>query len=148
MGDSITKFEMDNNRLTIKPHDKIEKLVVNYPENINLSGTIKEVFSKIDKKEGIKLSPEKAPVGKLFKQFPLAFEALAFRSKYGHEKYKEVDIDWMNWKRVPNAISEYEDAAGRHLLKLGNEETELEHLIAEVWNKMAVIQLTLEEINK
>lgn len=95
-------------------------------------------------KQGAKFSQEKAPVSKVFKQFPLAIEQIAFRSLYGHKKYEEFDEDWMNWKRVPNAISEYEDAAARHELKLGEEETELEHEVAEIWNRLAVLQLKLE----
>ena len=94
--------------------------------------------------KGVKLSKDKAPIAQIFKQFPLALEQIALRSKFGHDKYIETDGDWMNWKRVPDAVFQYENAAARHLLKIGDEETDFEHLVAEVWNKLAVIQLKLE----
>lgn len=88
----------------------------------------------------------KPPVRKFFKQFPNALAAVAERSGFGHEKYEEWDSDWSNWKRVENAKSEYEDAAARHALCLDSQETEIEHLAAEIWNLLAVLELELIEI--
>ncbi len=131
MGDSRKKYEenMDSQRIADKLHENIE---------IHFS-------SNLQPETGNKFSQSKVPVSKIFKQFPLALEAIAKRSALGHEKYKDSDQDWMNFKRVPNAIEQYEDAAARHLLKLGDEEDDFEHLVAEVWNKLAIIQLKLEK---
>lgn len=96
------------------------------------------------KKEGVKYSPEKAPMGMLLKQFPLALEAIAKRSKIGHDKYEDFDSDWMNFKRVPNAEEEYLNATVRHLAEIGDDESPLEHLKAAAWNILATLQLKLE----
>lgn len=94
-------------------------------------------------KKGLKFSDDKAPMGKLLKQFPLAFEQVAFRTKVGHEKYNidGADDDWKNFTRVENA--NYEDAAIRHFCGLG-EENEIEHMAASIWNQLAELQLKLE----
>lgn len=105
-----------------------------------------EIKDMINKRTGQKFSSKKAPMGKLLKQFPLALEAVAQRSKSGHNKYKETDHDWMNFKRVPNAIEEYDDAIVRHLAGIGEpHETELDHLKAAAWNILAKLQLILEK---
>lgn len=96
--------------------------------------------------QGVKYSKSKAPMGKILKQFPLALEAIAYRSGYGHEKYKDTDLDWKNFKRVPDAVNEYEDAIVRHLACIGEpHETELDHLKAAAWNILAKLQLILEQ---
>lgn len=94
-------------------------------------------------KVGQKFSQNKAPMGKLLRQFPLAFEQVAFRSKYGHEKYNidGADDDWKNFTRVKNA--NYDDAVIRHFCGLG-EENEIEHMAASIWNQLAELQLKLE----
>lgn len=98
--------------------------------------------------KGKKFSKDKAPMGQMIKQFPLALEAVAMRSKFGHEKYKETDHDWMNFKRVENAEQQYLSAAIRHIAGLGEEEeTPLEHLKAAAWNILATLQITLEKNN-
>lgn len=78
------------------------------------------------------------------KQFPLALQQIANRSIYGHKKYEEYDYDWMNFKRVPNAVAEYQEAVIRHLMNIGPE-TPYEHLIAAAWNLLAIIQIKEEE---
>lgn len=98
-----------------------------------------------EKNKGVKYSEEKAPMATMLRQFPLALEAVAFRSKLGHEKYKEADYDWMNFKRVPNAIDQYSDASVRHLAGIGDDEDDLGHLKAAAWNILATLQLILEE---
>jgi Domain of unknown function (DUF5664) len=96
--------------------------------------------------EGVKLSPEKAPIFTYCNQFKNAIEQLALRSKYGHDKYKETDADWRNFARVPNADFEYSNAQFRHALGLGNdEESELDHLTASAWNAVARLQIYLEK---
>ena len=95
---------------------------------------------------GVKYSQNKAPMGMMLKQFPLALEAVAFRSKVGHEgKYSEFDADWMNFKREPNSVDGYKDASVRHLAEIGDDEDKLGHLKAAAWNILAALQLTLEK---
>jgi Domain of unknown function (DUF5664) len=96
--------------------------------------------------EGVKLSPEKAPIFTYCNQFKNAIEQLALRSKYGHDKYKETDADWRNFARVPNADFEYSNAEFRHALGLGNDkESELDHLTAAAWNAVARLQIYIEK---
>lgn len=98
--------------------------------------------------EGQKFSTDKAPMGQILRQFPLALEAIAMRSKFGHEKYREHDQDWMNFKRVNNAEEVYLDASVRHLAEIGDEEDSIEHLKASAWNILALLQIKLEKIKK
>lgn len=117
--------------------------VINLENNVEAALKASSLFEDTSNK-GVKLSQEKAPMGKLLRQFPLALEAVAFRSKFGHEKYIETDKDWLNFKRVPDAIEEYEDAIVRHLAEIGDEEDSLGHLAAAAWNILAKLQLKLE----
>ena len=97
------------------------------------------------KKVGVKYSKEKAPMYTMLKQFPLALEAVAQRSSYGHIKYKDFDEDWMNFKRVPDAKNQYLNASVRHLAEIEDDENSLGHLKAAAWNILAALQLTLEQ---
>jgi hypothetical protein len=94
---------------------------------------------------GVKLSAMKTPLWVvLFKQFPKAIEKVGQRSQFGHLKYLEHDADWLNYKRVPNGYEEYSNACMRHLLELGDEDSELEHHVATAWNSLARLQIYLE----
>lgn len=94
---------------------------------------------------GAKYSDDKAPMGIMLRQFPLALEGVAQRSLYGHNKYKEFDHDWFNFKRAPDAINQYLNATVRHLAEIGDDEDSLEHLKAAAWNILATLQITLEK---
>lgn len=94
---------------------------------------------------GAKYSDDKAPMGIMLRQFPLALQGVAQRSLYGHNKYKDFDHDWMNFKRVPDAINQYLNATVRHLAEIGDDEDSLEHLKAAAWNILATLQITLEK---
>jgi len=93
---------------------------------------------------GAKYSDDKAPMGTMLRQFPLALQGVAQRSLYGHNKYKEFDHDWMNFKRAPDAINQYLNASVRHLAEIGDDEDSIEHLKAAAWNILATLQITLE----
>ena len=97
--------------------------------------------------EGFKDCKGKLPLHTVFtKQFPKALIEIAKRSEYGHQKYIEQDEDYLNFKRVPNAIQEYKEARMRHNMCLGEDsETYLDHLIAATWNGLAEIELILDE---
>jgi hypothetical protein len=78
-----------------------------------IGGGAKTVFSK--EPQGFKEFDDKLPLYKvLFVQFPKAMQKLAERSALGHEKYRDFDEDWQNFRRVPCAIEHYKDALMRH----------------------------------
>jgi hypothetical protein len=97
--------------------------------------------------EGFKDSKGKLPLHTVFtKQFPKALIEIAKRSEYGHNQLDEKDTDYMNFKRVPNAIFQYQNSRMRHNMCLGEEhETYFDHLVAATWNGLAEIELTLDE---
>jgi hypothetical protein len=78
-------------------------------------------------------------------QFPRAFKAIAKRSQLGHEKYKDTDLDWLNFSRVPNAFLEYSNAMFRHAMNEG-EDSEEQHVIATAWNAIARAEVYLKEL--
>jgi hypothetical protein len=148
MRDSITKHEENTERTNDSTEMWIDH---NFWQNQNIIKT--NTFMEQELKEckkvqgGQKYSQDKAPMGTLLKQFRLALEAVAMRSKIGHETYKETDQDWMNFKRVPDAIEQYTDGTARHLAYIGEDETELGHEAATAWNALARLQLILEKQN-
>lgn len=96
--------------------------------------------------QGLKLNKLKPQISLLFKQFPDALEAIARCSEYGHQKYKETDSDFLNFKRVPEGSKAYADAGLRHRLKKGIDlESMLPHCYHVAWNALAELQLLIEE---
>lgn len=91
---------------------------------------------------GRKDSKEKAPIYTFCKQFKLAIEQLALRSKLGHDKYEKGD-DWENFFRVTNPDYEYGNAEFRHALGIGDDEDETAHLVATAWNTIARLECHL-----
>lgn len=103
---------------------------------------------KIIGKSGEKHNKGKLPMSKLFVQFPDALQAVVLASCYGHNKYKEVDVDWLNFKKVPGGSQAYKDACLRHSLGAEkDEESGLPEIVHQAWNKLAELQLWLEENN-
>ena len=99
--------------------------------------------------QGIKLNELKPQLSLLFKQFPKALEAIARCSEYGHEKYKETDKDYLNFKRVPEGSKAYADAGLRHRLEKGIDlESFLPHSYHVAWNALAELELLIEENQK
>lgn len=112
-----------------------------------LLNDVAETKGVLEENSGIKYSSDKVPLYTVLNQFKKAFIEVAKRSKSGHEKYKEFDKDWKNFKRIPNAKEEYSNALVRHLLREG-EDTELEHLAACAWNSLALLEIYLDENQK
>lgn len=106
--------------------------------------SIEESTIKIGKKES--QTVKKAPIFTFCKQMKSATEALALRSLYGHNKYKEYDKDWQNFSRVEDADFEYSNASFRHALGIG-EDSEEDHYIATAWNAIARLEVYLREKN-
>lgn len=108
-----------------------------------------ETVSKTQNKSGVKHNNNKPQISILFKQFPDALKAIAKASEFGHEKYKEFDEDYLNYKRVEDGIQKYADASLRHRTEIGvDEESKLPHQFHVAWNTMAELQLWIEEQNK
>lgn len=100
---------------------------------------------------GVKKDNGKLPLGIVCqRQFPNALKMVAEGSKAGHDKYKETDPDWLNFKRVEGGGERYLNALYRHLaasggnLDLIDQETGVEHIKLAAWNMLAL----LESINK
>ncbi len=102
-------------------------------------------------KEGLKFSKDKLPMyTTYFVQFPKALKEVVKCSQAGHKKYIENDENWLNYKKVPNAIFEYKNAAIRHLDESGINKDMLEygtvlHEAQVIWNLLAALELQLEK---
>ena len=104
--------------------------------------------------EGVKKDDEKLPMGIVIqRQFPNALKAIAKCSLYGHNKYKETDVDWMNFERLDNAKERYFNALSRHFLDAGidlsekDNESELPHIYHVAWNAMALLEVLTKTSN-
>lgn len=104
--------------------------------------------------EGVKNDDKKLPIAIVIqKQFPRALQAITQCSQFGHEKYKHVDEDWLNYQRLENAKLRYDNAMIRHFLEEGWEDTKfdkdsnLPHIYHTAWNALARLELYLKEIN-
>ena len=90
--------------------------------------------------KGLKNDNDKLPLGIVIqKQFPNALKAIAQCSLYGHNKYKDVDNDWLNYQRLENANQRYSDAMIRHYLAESEDldDSGLEHIVHTCWNALA-----------
>ena len=102
-------------------------------------------YGKSANTPGAKLDSGKAPIWQgFFDYFPHACEAVSMVSAQGAAKYA-----WKGWQFVPDGISRYRNAQGRHIL---NESIEgpfdsegFRHLAQNVWNGMAALELVLRE---
>jgi hypothetical protein len=95
---------------------------------------------------GVKHNKHKTPLSLIFTQFPKALEAISKCSEYGHNKYKETDKDFLNFKRVEGGSRVYADAGLRHRLETGTDfESGLPHQYHVAWNALSELQLWIEE---
>ena len=96
--------------------------------------------------EGVKTNKDKPQMSLLFKQFPKALQAVVKCSEFGHQKYKEVDTDYLNYTRVEGGSDKYADASLRHRLEQGNDlESGLPHQFHSAWNALAELELWIQE---
>ena len=101
--------------------------------------------------KGIKNDKGKLPYYTvLFKQFPLAIKEVIKCSSAGLIKYKETDLDWQNFSRLPDSDIRYKNAALRHLTEEGKVEDmseygEMTHEGAVVWNLLADLEIKLRK---
>lgn len=98
--------------------------------------------------EGQKWSDDKLPLYIfLVKQFPNAIKAVCECTRAGHNKYPN-DVDYLNFKRVPNPIEQYRNAAIRHLFEKGINEDMKEygnvlHEAQAIWNLLSALEIEL-----
>lgn len=90
---------------------------------------------------GYKEIDDKVPIYTILsRQFPDAILQVCKRAEQGHQKYKEFDEDYLNYKRIilnessqsttnNDRIEVYTNALTRHLFEIGNDNT-LEHYSA------------------
>lgn len=95
---------------------------------------------------GLKFSNNKPWAGTVLRVFPYSLLALGQQIKKGAEKYPDIN----NWKKVPDAQNQYLNALMRHLIKhCSGEDVDAEngqlHLIAVVWNAMALYELYISQ---
>lgn len=97
-------------------------------------------------KLGVKFDTEKSPVTRgVLQYFPRALEEVAKVSAAGAKKYA-----WNGWETVPDGITRYSDALGRHLLAEaqsayddGPDGTGCLHAAQVAWNALARLELIL-----
>lgn len=95
---------------------------------------------------GAKLDAQKAPVlAGVLQYFPRALIEVARCSEAGAKKYS-----WKGWESVPDGITRYGNALGRHMLyeEIEGEfdrDTGLLHATQVAWNALARLELILRE---
>lgn len=126
--------------------EEVKKLKSKIDKNNSVLGKDME---KLFKENGQKFNESKLPMDVvLFRQFPKAIQAVAKCSLNGHNKYKETDQDWLNFKRVEGGSQTYADAALRHSFDKGSfNDSGLPHIFHKLWNVMAEVELYIEENN-
>jgi len=98
---------------------------------------------------GAKADLGKSPIAKgCFTYFPRALLEVAKVSARGAEKYS-----WKGWETVPDGVSRYFDAIGRHMVAEGIEgdydsQTGCLHAAQVAWNALARLELILREKNE
>ncbi len=95
--------------------------------------------------EGVKYNSNKPKLSMLFIQFPDALKAIVKCSEYGHEKYKEFDKDFLNFKKVEGGSKAFADSGLRHRIEKGLDESGLPHQYHVAWNALAELQMWIEE---
>lgn len=79
-------------------------------------------------------------------QFTKALQLIALATEYGNSKYKETDLDMLNFKRVVGGSQTYFNASARHSTdRNGLDESGLPHIIHAVWSSLAGLELWAEE---
>lgn len=114
----------------------------------NLYEAEKRLENTKKENKGQKHNEGKLPIDiMLTVQFPKAIQAICKATLFGHEKYKETDKDWLNYKRVNGGSTTYANAGQRHNFnKSGkDEQSGLPHIIHKCWNAMAELELWIEE---
>ena len=95
---------------------------------------------------GQKYDAGKPQVGIVLKDFSNALMAVSELGTFGINKYGPS-----NWLKVPDALTRYTNAMGRHLLLEEIEgidpETNMLHAVSTAWNALARLELIIREQN-
>lgn len=102
-------------------------------------------FGKDPHEPGSKLDAGKTQFfNHLFTYFPQALQAVEKVSAYGAKKYTR-----MGWASVPDGVSRYTEALGRHLMAEARgevvDESGLHHDEQVAWNALARLELRIQE---
>lgn len=106
----------------------------------------RDPYGKSPNESGAKLDFGKAPIYRgVLDYFPRAIRAVAEVSGKGAAKYT-----WKGWENVPDGVSRYTDALGRHLVSEPiegpyDQETGLLHKAQVAWNALAALELYIRE---
>lgn len=111
----------------------------------NNCNSLRYKISPQSKNEGVKYNSNKPKLSMLFIQFPDALKAIVKCSEYGHEKYKEFDKDFLNFKKVEGGSKAFADSGLRHRIEKGLDESGLPHQYHVAWNALAELQMWIEE---
>ena len=125
--------------LVDKEKEAVKKLVDIFDKSVEI------VNSKI---KGVKHNSNKPSLDiVLNRQFPKALQLISLATEFGHNKYKEVDTDYLNFKNVQGGSQTYFDAAARHNTERDNRDSQsnLPHIIHVAWNYLAGLELWAEE---
>lgn len=159
LGDYLNKeqeiFEDWNKKefyITPPSKENLDKMCESFEQRVKndsdkcgiLNKGIPECHSKI----GQKHNEGKLPLDiMLTVQFPKAIQAVCKATLFGHEKYKDTDLDWLNYKRVRGGSTTYANACQRHNFnKLGrDDQSGLPHIVHKCWNALAELELWIEE---
>ena len=97
---------------------------------------------------GAKVDAGKPRVHLIYDAMPRALWQIAAVGTFGAEKYTDH-----GWQEVPDAINRYRDAMYRHQIKraageLFDQDSGLLHAAHEAWNALAILELTVRQINE
>ena len=143
-----------HNYFKAQTNDELKKILHHYEkyENLVLKKTadnnMKQKFAEAGAKAGEKHNKLKVPLDILqTRQFPKALQLLALATSYGNYKYKNTDLDFLNFKRVEGGSQTYLDASARHSTDRNalDSESGLHHIIHGVWNQIAALEIWAEE---
>ena len=97
--------------------------------------------------QGSKYDSGKPQAGTVIKDFSNALMAISELGTFGIHKYGPS-----NWLYVPDGITRYTNAMGRHLLLEEIEkidpETDMLHAVSTAWNALARLELIIREQNR
>lgn len=144
----IFSFDLNSSSFFPTP-DALKKGIVTSKTDQELKDLWKHPLQFTFREKGQKFNENKLPMDiVLFRQFPKAIQAIAKCSLNGHNKYRETDQDWLNFKRVEGGSQTYADAAFRHSFDKGSlNDSGLPHIFHKLWNVMAEVELYIEENN-
>lgn len=138
--------------ITPPTKENLEKMCDSFEQRVkndsDKCGNINYVVPECHSKIGQKHNEGKLPLDiMLTVQFPKAIQAVCKATLFGHEKYKDTDLDWLNYKRVRGGSTTYANACQRHNFNKSGKDDQsgLPHIVHKCWNALAELELWIEE---